>query len=97
MCQKNIFVYYMNCVEKLDNEAVKYFLYKDKYYTVCKTSCIKIIIKKIEKGENVKNYSKEEVKDLEQVSDKILKEKINQSLIPKRKKINKKSHKVKKT
>ena len=85
----------INCSNKSNDEANKYFLYKDKYYAICCNKCIKVIIKTIEKNINVLNYTYEEVKHLDKVEEKILKEKINQTLIPVKKKKNKKSLKKK--
>ena len=85
----------INCSIKSDTKAIKYFNYKDKFYAICCNKCIKTIIKNIEKNVDVLNYKFEQVEHLGKVEDKIIKEKINQTLVPKKKKY-KKSLKKKK-
>ena len=85
----------IHCSQKHKNEAKKYFIYKEKYYPVCCLSCIKPIIKKIDNDEKIESYSLEKIKHLSKVDNKIVKDKINQSLRPKKKKIQKKSAKKK--
>ena len=73
----------INCLQKKNQQAKKYFTYRDLHYPICCTGCIKSLVKKINSGKEIESFSLKKLTDenLFLVDKKITKDRIKQALM----------------